>query len=74
MDIEKALCPTANQLQVDEDGEGHTAIILDAELDQIQCTFNQGGAVWMDTDGYEYIVLTEDNLRALLRLIDEAEK
>ena len=60
--------------------EGHDemsyayATILDAELDEIECSFLGDGCVTIDTDGLEHIVLTKENLTTLKRLINQAEK
>lgn len=71
MNIEKELCPDANILITNE-GEA-TAIILDEEMDELSCTFNNDGCVTIDVSGWSYVVLSRTNLRVLERLIDEAE-
>jgi hypothetical protein len=50
-----------------------TAKIVDAELDEIQCTFNNDGCVELNTYSASYIILTVDNLLNLIELIEEAE-
>ena len=50
-----------------------TAKIIDAELDEIKCTFNNDGCVELNTYATSYIVLTVDNLLNLIELIEEAE-
>jgi hypothetical protein len=50
-----------------------TAKIIDAELDEIQCIFNNDGCVELNTYSANYVVLTVDNLLNLIELIEEAE-
>ena len=48
--------------------------ILDAEGDEIDCSFLNDGCVTIDTSGLEHIVLTKENLDTLKKLLSEAEK
>jgi len=50
-----------------------TAKIIDAELDEIQCIFNNDGCVELNTYAASYIILTVDNLLNLIDLIEQAE-
>jgi hypothetical protein len=50
-----------------------TAKIIDAELDEIQCIFNNDGCVELNTYSANYIILTVDNLLNLIDLIEQAE-
>ncbi len=72
MNIEKALEPNANKLVIDDDGNA-TAKILDAELDVVECSFNNDECVEIDTSKFTYLTLTLENLHSLISLIDEAE-
>lgn len=69
--IEKLLCPDADILQTD--GESATAKILDAELDVINCSFNNDMCVQIETEGVSYIILTLENMKTLKKLIVEAD-
>jgi hypothetical protein len=60
-------------LKADKQGTLKT-VIIDAELDDIKCTFNYDDCVELDTDGYSYISLSRDNLYQLIRLIEKSEK
>lgn len=72
IDIEKALFPKSGKL-IEEDGI-LTAQIVDAELDELDCTFNGDGTVEIDTSRLKYINLTKENLKMLLKLIKEADR
>lgn len=54
--------------------EQATAVILDAELDAVECEFNYDGCVHINTEGLTYICLTRENLSSLLNLIEESEE
>ena len=71
--IEKFLFPELkiNELVI-EDGLA-SAHIVDAELDPIRCTFDYSDSVTLDTSGLDYICLTPENLRTLLKLIRKSE-
>ena len=57
------------------DKEGNiTATIVDAELDGIECEFDNAGCVILNTEGYSYITLSVENLLMLVELIAKAEK
>ena len=47
--------------------------IIDVEIDEIKCTFNNDGCVELDTDDYTYITLSKANLLGLINSIDKAE-
>ena len=72
IDIEKVLCETVGVLQT-KDQEA-TAIIMDAELDELSLKFNYDRCVEIDTSGLSYVTLSLKNLKDLRRLILEAEK
>lgn len=71
--IEKFLEPTEGELQIKEGGV-YDAIILDAELDPLECTFVDDDCVEIDTTNLTHIMLTLDNLEQLKRLINEVEE
>ena len=72
MSIENKLFPNHNKLSIKD--EAATAVLVDAELDSINCEFNNDDCVQLDTDGFGYITLSKENLHSLLRLIDEAKE
>jgi len=71
MNIDKILSPKEGVLQINS-GRA-TAEILDAELDVLQCSFNNDLCVKIDAKDYKYIVLTQSNLMKLLNLIEESD-
>jgi hypothetical protein len=70
--IEKVLFPNSGKLIV-SDGIAQ-ATIVDEDIDELHCTFNNDGCVEIDTEGHTYITLSRQNLKQLKKLIDEAEK
>lgn len=72
MDIEKHLSPTSRKL-ITKDGEA-SAVILDEELDSLDCDFNNDLCVTINTEDYTHITLSLRNLKDLKRLIIESEK
>jgi len=71
MDIEKVLFPEKDKLV--EIDEVQKALIVDAELDAIECTFNGDDCVELNTNRYTYITLTKENLQTLIDLIEEVD-
>jgi len=72
MDIEKELNPKTNTLQTSEDFA--FADVFDAELDLLECRFNNDSCVEIDTNKYQHITLTLENLEVLKKLILKSEK
>ena len=72
MDVEKVLDPNSNELNTDTNPV--SAKVYDAELDPIHCEFHDDDCVTIDTRGWEYICLSIENLKSLLRLIKKAKK
>jgi len=72
-DIEKVLYPDSNTLKADMDGT-LKGTVIDAEMDDIECTFNNDNCVEIDSDKYTYLTLSKSNLQQLLKMIKEAEK
>ena len=70
-DFEDEICKDRNELIIK--GDEHTATILDAEIDPINCSFHGSDDVQLDVSKYQYITLTTENLRLLLDLIEESE-
>jgi hypothetical protein len=71
MNIEKILHPKVGKLNKLKDCT--TAIILDADLDIIELSFDYTQSVTIKTDGLKYICLTYENLHQILKLIDKSE-
>jgi len=72
IDIEKIFCPEANKLTIKR-GNAH-ATILDEELDELPCEFNNDMCVNINTKGLDYIVLSMKNLEVLQKLILDAHE
>lgn len=51
-----------------------TASIIDAEGDEINCSFNYDNCVEIDANNLSYITLTIDNLNELINLIEKTEE
>ena len=49
------------------------ATIIDAEIDPVECRFDYSNTITIDTKNLTYIVLTPENLRDMISLIDESE-
>jgi len=71
MNIGKRLFPNINKLIVKD--ETITAQIIDAELDPVDCIFQNDGCVELNIKGYEYLTLSRENLEQLINLIDASE-
>lgn len=69
--IENQFFPNHGQIIIDSDGN-KSATIIDAELDPIQCEFHNDGCIHLNTKELAYVVLTEDNLMQMIRLINKA--
>jgi len=72
-DIENILYPESGKLMIKKDQE-ITAVIIDAELDPVNCEFNNDDCVKINTDKLEWVTLSRENINDLLDLLDEAEK
>lgn len=71
VDLEKSFCPKHGKL--DKSEETLKAQIVDAELDVLDCVFNGDDSVEIKTENLTYISLTTENLKTLIRLIQQAE-
>jgi hypothetical protein len=71
INIEKLLYPEVGILNKSEDYT--TAVILDADLDVVELSFDYSQSVTIKTDGLKYICLTYENLKQLKKLLDESE-
>lgn len=72
MDIEKNLLPTSGSLIIED--EVATAKVFDAELDVLDCSFNNDDSVHINTDGFSFITLDSNNLELLSKLIFDAKE
>ncbi len=70
MDIENKLCPNNGKLILDENG--FSAKIVDAELDIVKCEF-ESNCVKLDASKYKWLTLSRENLKQLLKLLDQSE-
>lgn len=73
INIDEVLFPNSWELQEDEDGL-LTAEIVDEEIDNFKCSFNNDGCVEINTEGYEYITLSTEALLRLVMLVEDAEE
>ena len=71
-DFRDEISPNRDKLIIE--GYDATATILDAEWDEIKCSFNGDECVTIDTEELSYICLTIENLKKLKDLIIETEK
>jgi hypothetical protein len=72
-ELEKFVNPEVNKLKINED-DSISAIIMDEELDEYLCHFNNDGCVEINVENSKYIVLSVETLRMLANLIIKAEK
>lgn len=70
-DIEDLFYPEHNQLIITD--EDVTATIIDAEIDPIECKFNNDYCIELNTEELTYITLTVSNLERMIELIYEAQ-
>jgi hypothetical protein len=72
MNIEKILCPKVGKLIKTKDSV--SALILDADLDTVELSFDYTQSVTINTDGLKYICLTYENLYDMIDLIEKSER
>ena len=72
INIEDVFVPKRNKLVI-EKGIISTTIV-DCELDPYECTFNNGGDIEINTEGYTHITLNINDLENLILLIMDAEE
>ena len=72
MNIDNIFFPENGELKK-KDGVA-TAIIVDPEIDPIDCIFNNDGCVNLNTENYSYLTLSVENLENLIELIYESEE
>lgn len=70
--IEKGINPNANELTLVN--REIKAVIIDADLDQIECEFHYDECVYINTEHLTHICLTMKNLKTLMSLIKKSEK
>lgn len=73
INIDEVLFPNSWELQEDQEGT-LTAEIIDEEIDNFKCSFNNDGCVEINTEGYEYITLSIEALHRLVMLVEDAEE
>jgi hypothetical protein len=72
IDIEKVFCPNVGELSIEKGFP--TAILMDDELDEFECSFMGDGCVTIDTSKLQYLTLSMRNLHQLMCLIGEASE
>ena len=73
MNIEDKFFPNHGKLIIDKE-KNHSAVIIDAELDPINCVFDYSSTITIDTKSLSYIVLSPENLIKMIKLIYKSEK
>jgi hypothetical protein len=69
--IEDYLYPNNKKLSLDKYTISTT--IVDCELDEYQCTFNEPDYIQINTEGYSHITLDIHKLKSLIVLVKQAE-
>lgn len=72
INIETVLYPEVGKLSFNQDSQSFESVILDAELDPLECTFPMDETVIINTQGYEYLQLDRRSLKKLLKLLSSA--
>jgi hypothetical protein len=73
--FKEAISPKNGKLVVKENEKNIevSSEIIDAELDVIECVFENDGCVQIKTEDYAFITLSLENIRTLEKLIIESE-
>jgi hypothetical protein len=75
LDLEKRLLQDCFELKIDNDDDNNiSSTIIDEELDPINVSFHYDGCVNINTEGLEYIILSERHLMNLIEMIKKADK
>lgn len=69
---EQDILPKCGELQIE--GEEVFAEMLDAELDNFKCTFQNDRGIHIDTEGLTYLALSLDNLKTMENLAVKAQE
>ena len=70
--IEDLFFPNNGKLVINKKEQTASACIVDAEIDPIECSFNNDECITLDTKELTYITLSVENLEKMLELIYEA--
>ena len=70
--IDNILFPGNGKIVINKKEQTASAVIVDAEIDPIECTFNNDNCITLNTESYTYLTLTVDNLELMLDLIEES--
>ena len=63
-----------HEITTNENEVSVTSSIIDAELDELNLEFHYDETVVIDTKDFEYITLTLENLKELVKLTKKSEK
>lgn len=74
MNIEDELFHSHGKLLINKEDDTLSSVIVDIELDPLDCTFNDGESVEIDTNKLTYIKLSIENLENLIELIEKSEE
>lgn len=72
INIETELYPEVGKLSFNKECQAFESVILDAELDPLECTFLPDQTVIINTQGYEYLQMDRRSLKKLLKLLSSA--
>ncbi len=67
--IDDLFFPNNGKLVINKKEQTASACIVDAEIDPIECSFNNDGCITLHTKGLTYITLSVENLDKMLELI-----
>jgi hypothetical protein len=70
--IEDLLFPHNGKLVINEKEQTVSASVVDAELDPIECSFNNDECITLHTEELRYLTLSVENLEQMLDLIYES--
>jgi hypothetical protein len=71
-ELKKGVNPEHGVLFFCEETEIYKAVVLDVELDPLDCAFLNDGTVEIDTKDLTYLTLDRETLMELIVLIDES--
>jgi hypothetical protein len=72
MSVQDKLFPGNGKLIFDQDNNA-SAVIVDAELDPIECVFYNDECIDLNTENLTYLKLSVENLHTMIRLIEDSE-
>jgi hypothetical protein len=71
-ELKKVINPQEGELFFCKESETYKSVVLDVELDPLDCAFLNDGTVEIDTKDLTYLTLDRETLMELIVLIDES--